>query len=273
MCAVCKDAFTNPWDLMVHAQAAHMVNIYELGSEPNNNSSSTANNNTNTNTGTTGNSSSSSLTTEDGIVTIESKLPTSAVLATNEPNINNNNNSNNGLHYNNDNDSNNNNTKNHNGIGLGGIAATLIPSSRDEANCFSLPGKMQQHVTVSSASATSTTSLANVNGSDVIIGVMSSPSNDNVCNGIVMSSSSSSGAVGDLGHSSDTEAHLELKFGICNSPIATINNKEVSSGWLTKSPTEQKKSKKRVIRPTNRSGGRHHKNYTVLFILIKILST
>ncbi|SPP77190.1 blast:Heterogeneous nuclear ribonucleoprotein C [Drosophila guanche] len=31
LCAVCKDAFGNPWDLMVHAQAAHMVNIYELG--------------------------------------------------------------------------------------------------------------------------------------------------------------------------------------------------------------------------------------------------
>ncbi|XP_067613387.1 transcription factor mef2A [Eurosta solidaginis] len=37
LCAVCKDAFSNPWDLMVHAQAAHMVNIYELGNEANNN--------------------------------------------------------------------------------------------------------------------------------------------------------------------------------------------------------------------------------------------
>lgn len=35
LCAVCKDAFANPWDLMVHAQAAHMVNIYELGDEAN----------------------------------------------------------------------------------------------------------------------------------------------------------------------------------------------------------------------------------------------
>lgn len=35
LCAVCKDAFPNPWDLIVHAQAAHMVNIYELGSETN----------------------------------------------------------------------------------------------------------------------------------------------------------------------------------------------------------------------------------------------
>ncbi|KAI8040854.1 hypothetical protein M5D96_006797 [Drosophila gunungcola] len=33
LCAVCKDAFANPWDLMVHAQAAHMVNIYELGDD------------------------------------------------------------------------------------------------------------------------------------------------------------------------------------------------------------------------------------------------
>jgi hypothetical protein len=31
LCVVCKDSFLNPWDLMVHAQAAHMVNIYEIG--------------------------------------------------------------------------------------------------------------------------------------------------------------------------------------------------------------------------------------------------
>ena len=31
LCVVCKDSFSNPWDLMVHAQAAHMVNIYEIG--------------------------------------------------------------------------------------------------------------------------------------------------------------------------------------------------------------------------------------------------
>ncbi|KAL1501716.1 hypothetical protein ABEB36_006996 [Hypothenemus hampei] len=31
LCVQCKDAFQNAWDLMVHAQAAHMVNIYELG--------------------------------------------------------------------------------------------------------------------------------------------------------------------------------------------------------------------------------------------------
>ncbi|XP_021699078.1 uncharacterized protein LOC5572637 isoform X1 [Aedes aegypti] len=31
LCVACKDSFSNPWDLMVHAQAAHMVNIYELG--------------------------------------------------------------------------------------------------------------------------------------------------------------------------------------------------------------------------------------------------
>ena len=34
MCVACKDSFSNPWDLMVHAQAAHMVNIYELGESP-----------------------------------------------------------------------------------------------------------------------------------------------------------------------------------------------------------------------------------------------
>ena len=31
LCVMCKDSFSNPWDLMVHAQAAHMVNIYEIG--------------------------------------------------------------------------------------------------------------------------------------------------------------------------------------------------------------------------------------------------
>lgn len=31
MCVVCKDSFVSPWDLMVHAQAAHMINIYEIG--------------------------------------------------------------------------------------------------------------------------------------------------------------------------------------------------------------------------------------------------
>lgn len=35
LCAVCKEIFTNPWDLMVHAQAAHTFNIYELGGEIN----------------------------------------------------------------------------------------------------------------------------------------------------------------------------------------------------------------------------------------------
>ncbi|XP_049819467.1 heterogeneous nuclear ribonucleoprotein C isoform X2 [Aethina tumida] len=31
LCVQCKDSFQNAWDLMVHAQAAHMLNIYELG--------------------------------------------------------------------------------------------------------------------------------------------------------------------------------------------------------------------------------------------------
>ncbi|CAH1977247.1 unnamed protein product [Acanthoscelides obtectus] len=35
LCVQCKDGFQNAWDLMVHAQAAHMLNIYELG-VPNN---------------------------------------------------------------------------------------------------------------------------------------------------------------------------------------------------------------------------------------------
>lgn len=32
LCVVCKSVFQSPWDLMEHVQAAHMINIYELGS-------------------------------------------------------------------------------------------------------------------------------------------------------------------------------------------------------------------------------------------------
>nr|CAD7442008.1 unnamed protein product [Timema bartmani] len=31
LCVLCKDSFHSAWDLMVHVQAAHMMNIYELG--------------------------------------------------------------------------------------------------------------------------------------------------------------------------------------------------------------------------------------------------
>jgi hypothetical protein len=31
LCVLCKDSFQSAWDLMVHVQAAHMMNIYELG--------------------------------------------------------------------------------------------------------------------------------------------------------------------------------------------------------------------------------------------------
>ncbi|XP_046389816.1 uncharacterized protein LOC124158652 isoform X2 [Ischnura elegans] len=31
LCVLCKDSFSSAWDLMVHVQAAHMLNIYELG--------------------------------------------------------------------------------------------------------------------------------------------------------------------------------------------------------------------------------------------------
>ncbi|XP_061395688.1 transcription factor mef2A [Musca vetustissima] len=203
LCAVCKDAFTNPWDLMVHAQAAHMVNIYELGTEPNNNSSNAANNNT-----ANGNNN------EDANLTGTDALASTANGNANEPP------NNNGLHCNNtDNDSNNNNTKNHNGIII----------SRD-ANCFSLTGKMEPPITLATTSASSSlsslspsssslTTVANITDTDA--GVMSCVANDTnniACNGTAMSL--------ELGHSSDTETHLELKFGICNSPIATINNKE-----------------------------------------------
>ncbi|XP_053685547.1 uncharacterized protein LOC128735087 [Sabethes cyaneus] len=42
LCVACKDSFSNPWDLMVHAQAAHMVNIYELGDSSDEDKSSSA---------------------------------------------------------------------------------------------------------------------------------------------------------------------------------------------------------------------------------------
>ncbi|XP_043286255.1 uncharacterized RNA-binding protein C3H8.09c isoform X2 [Venturia canescens] len=36
LCVLCKDSFPSAWELMVHAQAAHMINIYELGSRSQN---------------------------------------------------------------------------------------------------------------------------------------------------------------------------------------------------------------------------------------------
>lgn len=43
LCVVCKDSFSNPWDLMVHAQAGHMLNIYEIGESDEEDDSSTNN--------------------------------------------------------------------------------------------------------------------------------------------------------------------------------------------------------------------------------------
>lgn len=40
LCVVCKSLFLSPWDLMVHVQAAHMINIYELGTSGSSSSSS-----------------------------------------------------------------------------------------------------------------------------------------------------------------------------------------------------------------------------------------
>uniref|UniRef100_A0A1I8P8C2 C2H2-type domain-containing protein n=1 Tax=Stomoxys calcitrans TaxID=35570 RepID=A0A1I8P8C2_STOCA len=226
LCAVCKDAFTNPWDLMVHAQAAHMVNIYELGSEPNNNSTSTANNNSNM--ANTTNNANNSLTMDEAIVTVgatppsSSSLETSTASATNMTNNINEPNNINGLHCNisNDNDSNNN-TKNHNGITM----------SR-EANCFTLsPDKMLS----TSPLAASPCSVANVNGADFGVMATGASPHDNGCNGIVMPL--------ELGqHTNDTEAHLELKFGICNSPIATINNKEENNSQRDEGSMDERMS-------------------------------
>jgi hypothetical protein len=43
LCVVCKLGFEHPWDLMVHAQAAHMVNIYEIGESDEEDDSNTNN--------------------------------------------------------------------------------------------------------------------------------------------------------------------------------------------------------------------------------------
>ncbi|XP_014207731.1 heterogeneous nuclear ribonucleoprotein C-like [Copidosoma floridanum] len=40
LCVLCKDPFPSAWELMVHAQAAHMINIYELGTKSDTNHSS-----------------------------------------------------------------------------------------------------------------------------------------------------------------------------------------------------------------------------------------
>lgn len=42
LCVVCKSLFQNPWDLMVHVQTAHMINIYELGASATAQSSDTS---------------------------------------------------------------------------------------------------------------------------------------------------------------------------------------------------------------------------------------
>ncbi|XP_075163588.1 uncharacterized protein LOC142236207 [Haematobia irritans] len=225
LCAVCKDAFTNPWDLMVHAQAAHMVNIYELGSEPNNNSSNANNNNNNSNSNTSSNNVKNSPSSmEEGIVTVEANASVSPLLATTP--ISNEFNSINGLHSSNNNDANNNNnntnTKNHNGI-----TTTMLR----EANCFTpCPGKISSQSSTPPSPTMAMT--ANISGTDV--GVMSSANGDN---GYNETSESSIVVPLQLGqhqhhhhsHTRDTDANLELKFDISSSPIATINNKEESS--------------------------------------------
>lgn len=66
LCALCKDYFTSPWDLMVHVQTAHMINIYELGIDATNNNhinnnNNNINNNNNNNTKTICNSISSNI--------------------------------------------------------------------------------------------------------------------------------------------------------------------------------------------------------------------
>ena len=39
LCALCKESFPAAWELMVHAQAAHMVTIYDLGNKSDSNCS------------------------------------------------------------------------------------------------------------------------------------------------------------------------------------------------------------------------------------------
>ncbi|TDG52928.1 hypothetical protein AWZ03_000471 [Drosophila navojoa] len=112
LCAVCKDAFANPWDLMVHAQAAHMVNIYELGDEVTNSTNGNRSpNNGNVSDATNGHAAAAAavvaaatVVADDEATAITKHMPTSATL-NKEPNnnnkISNNNNNNNSTNINN----------------------------------------------------------------------------------------------------------------------------------------------------------------------------
>uniref|UniRef100_A0A1A9WD11 RRM domain-containing protein n=1 Tax=Glossina brevipalpis TaxID=37001 RepID=A0A1A9WD11_9MUSC len=235
LCAMCKDAFINPWDLMVHAQAAHMVNIYELSNEPSNNNELSGDSNRNRNN--------SNVDIDSNLTVNKSSnandLTCSNIKNSSNKNNNNNNNnrnnnnssSNNNYNNNNNNDNdsnNNNNTKNHNnGIQLSLVKPAPAPSPvipEAIAISNSTAPYIRNKTELSSAKPTATTTttitqssiLDNINRTDASI--MLNNDNGNSCNNSL---------VGD-GSISDSEANLsmELKFGICNSPNGSVSVKE-----------------------------------------------
>ena len=219
MCAVCKDAFSNPWDLMVHAQAAHMVNIYELGNEQNNNNNNINNTSNSVGINTHG---SSNFNADNHLPAAEDFDNISATTNYNKNNINNKEANNNNLHciIDNNDTNNNNNNKNHNNSNTNGNNSSVngtMPLSQTTTS-FSVPDVKM------STQNTQQPSVVNTNGTTMDMAIM------NETNGNTILSSSS--LLGDgSNNTSDTEAHLsmELKFGICNSPVGSISIKEVSS--------------------------------------------
>ncbi|TMW52549.1 hypothetical protein DOY81_002374 [Sarcophaga bullata] len=218
LCAVCKDGFSNPWDLMVHAQAAHMVNIYELGNEHNNTNNSFNNTSNSARISTNGNN---NLSTDNHLPAAEDFDNISATTNYNNNNINNKEANNNNLHCTIDNNdtNNNNNNKNHNNNNTNSNNSNAsvngtMPLSQT-TTCFSMPDVKM------STQNTQQSSVVNTNGTTMDMAIM------NATNGNTILSSSS--LLGDgSNNTSDTEAHLsmELKFGICNSPVGSISNKE-----------------------------------------------
>lgn len=243
LCAVCKDAFANPWDLMVHAQAAHMVNIYELGNEANNNyatadcveaiAAANANNNNTINSNskninvntitplsTTANNISSTFSSNNNNLNVNNSnitadLANAALLASPSTQFKlelNNNNNNKNIANNNNNiigSNNNNNSGNSGGsncdISSIGNEIQMSPTTETLSTPTSVAGNLESNNNSNNEN----------NNIDMITGNMSAGSN----NGFMASN----------GLGGDTDHCMEGKFGSCNSPTnGSIANKEVS---------------------------------------------
>ncbi|XP_037943246.1 transcription factor mef2A [Teleopsis dalmanni] len=194
LCAVCKDSFNNPWDLMVHAQAAHMVNIYELGNEANSNNANCGDTNT------------------DGAATvtkISKDMQATATLIKGQHNNNENNNI----------SSNNNNTlKINNNITNGNNSSDIINNNSSNSNNNCDIQTLSNDVEMSPIA--SDPKLPQISKLDVsVVGVIGG--------GVGVSadgaSSSCNNSIAGDGSVSESEPHcMEIKFDICNSPNDSI---------------------------------------------------